>query len=304
MIAAGLTGSRTGLESTKPINANKLKIITSFYPLYDFASHVGGDRIDVSTMIPSGVEPHDWEPTPKDVKYAKSVDVFIYNGLGFDQWAERIDTKFMIDTSQGLEGLVGDAVAIEENSIRKEEVHSHKSIDPHIWLDPILAKHQVERIRYGLTNADPNNADYYNQNTENFIAELDSLDTYIKKELAGCNKSDFIAFHNAFGQFAKRYGLNQYSLLGPELEEEAVSLKNLQQIINFARKSNINTIYSEELLDPRLAKVVSAEIPNGKVLVLSPIENIEKNEQDTGIRYIDKIKKNILNLKEGLDCKQ
>jgi zinc transport system substrate-binding protein len=175
------------------------------------------------------------------------------------------------------------------------------SMDPHIWLDPTLAKQQVEKIRDGLIKVDPANTAYYNENANRFISELDSLDRTIKSELSNCEKKDFIAFHNAFSYFASRYGLTQHSIQGVSPEAEVLP-QRLQQTINLARDMGLDTVYSEELADPRFASVIAQEIPNGKVLVLSPIEGIDKEEQNAGVDYLDKMKENIENLKVGLKC--
>jgi zinc transport system substrate-binding protein len=164
-----------------------------------------------------------------------------------------------------------------------------------------LAKQQVEKIRDGLIKVDPANTAYYNENANRFISELDSLDRTIKSELSNCEKKDFIAFHNAFSYFASRYGLTQHSIQGVSPEAEVLP-QRLQQTINLARDMGLDTVYSEELVDPRFASVIAQEIPNGKVLVLSPIEGIDKEEQNAGVDYLDKMKENIENLKVGLKC--
>jgi zinc transport system substrate-binding protein len=119
--------------------------------------------------------------------------------------------------------------------------------------------------------------------------------------LETCKKRDFISFHNSFSYFALRYGVTQHSISGSAPEAEITPLR-LAEIIDLARKLGISVIYSEELVDPRKALVISEEIPNGKVLTLSPIEGITKNEQSMGIGYLDKMNENIRNLAKGLDC--
>lgn len=153
-----------------------------------------------------------------------------------------------------------------------------------------------------MARSDPANADYYNQNADIFTAELDSLDAFIKSELAGCGKSDFIAFHDAFTHFSERYGLRQHSIHGVSPEGEILP-QTMQQIIELANEFDTNVIYSEDLIDSRLADTIASEIPDGKVLVLSPIEGIGNEEQAAGIGYVDKMKQNIANLKEGLECR-
>ena len=282
--------------SSASTKLDKIKVIASFYPIFEFVKKVGGDRVEVSSLIPVGIEPHDYEPTIQQVQNAETADMLVFNGAGFEgQWIKSINTKFAVDTSKGL-NLTGST-----NEHASDE-HSRELLDPHIWLDPLLAKQQVEKIRDGLIKADPANAAYYNENAKRFITELDNLDKKIKLELSNCEKKDFITFHRAFGYFVHRYGLTEHEI-HPNSPEGEILPQRIEQIIGLAHDMGLDTIYSEELVDPRLANVIAQEIPNGKVLVLSPIEGIDKEEQNAGIGYLDKMNENIENLKIGLKCK-
>ncbi len=273
----------TGTAPQEASNAgNHTRVVTSFYPLYDFAYHIAGDRAEVSSMVPPGVEPHDWEPTLGDVNRARSADMLVINGAGLESWVDGIGAKRIVNTSEGIE-LAG--------------------ADPHVWLDPVLAREQVESIRAALALVDPENAAYYNENAAAYAAELDSLDSFIRSELATCEKSDFIAFHDAFSRFAQRYGLNQHTIHGISPEGEVLP-QRLQQVVELADELGINTVYSEDMVDSRLAQVIADEIPGGRVLTLSPIEGIDREELAAGIGYIEKMKENVGSLKEGLKCAQ
>jgi zinc transport system substrate-binding protein len=291
VIASTQNNAAPAEEDAAAGNQKIIKVIVSFFPLYDFARNVGGDRVEVTSMIPAGAEPHDWEPTIRQVADASLADIFVYNGASFESWAQNIEAKFVVNTSEGLELL---------EATDEEEEEEHSDIDPHIWLDPIYAKHQVGLIRDGLVKIDPDNTQYYNDNADRFMAELDRLNASIR-ELSGCEKKDFIAFHSAFSYFANRYGLNQHSVHGG-LPEGEVPPQRLQEIVDLAKELKIDTIYSEELVDPRLAEAIAEEIPGGRVLVLSPIEGLEEQEQAAGLGYIDKMEQNLDNLKAGLDC--
>ncbi len=267
----------------------KLKIVASFYPLLEFTKQIGGNRVEVSSLVPIGIEPHDFDPTIRQIQNAETADILIYNGAGLEKWIEKINVKSKVDASQNLRLL-------NSNGEDKSEMY-----DPHVWLDPVLAKGQVESIRNALMNADPLNAKYYSENANKFIEKLGKLDDDIRGELLDCKKHDFISFHNSFSYFAKRYGLNQHSIYGLTPEGEILPQK-LQQIIQLAKDKALSTIYSESLIDPRFANVVAEEIPNGKVMVLSPIEGINQEEQNQGIGYLDKMYENIKSLRIGLEC--
>ncbi|HEU4823598.1 MAG TPA: zinc ABC transporter substrate-binding protein [Nitrososphaeraceae archaeon] len=276
----------TTAQSLSASQYSTANVVASFFPLYDFARHVGGNKVNVTTMVPVGVEPHDWEPTTQQIQGLLSADLLVYNGAGIDKWADKIETKLKVNASEGLPLLTDD----------------HRNHDPHTWLDPLLAKRQVELIRNGLIKADPQNTDYYIQNAQAYLDQLDSLDAKIESELSTCTKTDFLAFHSAFSYFSNRYGLHQHTILGEDPEGE-IRPQNLERLVNFAKQYGIHVIYSEDLLDPRNAQVIADEIPNGKVLVLSPIEGVNKDEQNAGIGYLEKMQQNLENLKQGLDCK-
>src|ERR671918_308766 len=303
-------------------DTTKVRVIASFFPLYDFARNVSGDRAEVSVIVPTGIEPHDWEPTPRDIADVENADMIVYNGAGFESWVSDINAKFAVDTSRGIQLMGGgeeeaagpvanmttitmtntsnnNATATAEEG--NEEAHEESVLDPHIWLDPVLAKKQVEAIRDGFVQIDPVNSDYYHQNAQRYIAELDLLDSFIRSELSQCEKRDFIAFHNAFSYFATRYGLTQHSVQGLSPQGDVLP-QRIQEIKDLATTLGINVIYAEDLVDPRLANVIAGELPNGQVLVLSPIEGLEREELEQGLGYIDKMRENVQNLKVGLKC--
>lgn len=280
--------SNTSLNSSDSKHS-RLKIVASFYPIYEFVKKIGGNNVIITTLIPTGVEPHNFEPTIQQIQNAESADLIIYNGAGLEKWIDKIDSKFKVDASQGLDLFKGN------------DSESAGGYNPHVWLDPVLAEKEVENIRDALVKVDPANSQYYESNADKFIAELNNLDNKIKIELTTCDKKDFIAFHNAFTYFANRYGLHQHSIVGGTPEGEILP-QRLQEIIQTAKDLGLNIIYSEDLVDPRSAEVVAQEIPNGKVLVLSPIEGINADEQKTGIGYLDKMNEDIDNLKIGLQC--
>jgi zinc transport system substrate-binding protein len=288
MLATLQTGRTVQEESAEP----KIRVVASFYPLYEFTSHVAGDRAVVSSLVPAGIEPHDWEPTSRDVARVRAADMLVINGAGFESWAGDMEAKAVVNTSKGIE--------IEHEEKLAGDEHEG-GVNPHIWLDPILAKQQVSIIRDALVRADPENADYYIENAEKFAQELESLDAFARQELGDCEKSDFIAFHDAFAHFAERYGLQQHSIHGVSPEGEILP-QRLEQIIELANDLDLQVIYSEDLVDSRLADTIAGEIPGGRVLVLSPIEGIDSEEQEAGIGYIEKMRENIANLKEGLGC--
>lgn len=263
----------------------KIVALASFFPLYDFTKEVGKDRVDVSLIIPAGVEPHDWEPSIQDIQQIQQADIIIVNGVGFENWLKSIEKLNLeldiIDSSIGV-NIIKDIVDDQESPLG----------DPHIWLNPNLAKIQVKNIANGLIKSDPDNSQYYNDNYESYIKKLDALDLKIRNELSNCKK-DFVAFHNAFTYFASEYGLNQHSITSTDPHDEPTS-KTLEQIINLSKEMKVQIIFSEEGVDKRTSEVIANEV-GGKVLILSPLEISEINTS-----YIEKMEANLDNLKEAL----
>ena len=264
------------------------KILVTFYPIYQFTKAIGKEKIDASIIIPPGIEPHDWEPTIQDIQKMKDADMIVINGAGLESWITKVTSinpnVMIVDTSSDIPLLEKDSNGLDK--IAKK--------DPHIWLDPVLAKKQVQNIADGLIKLDPQNANYYQQNANDYKAKLDILDNEIKTDLSTCDKKDFLAFHDAFSYFSKEYGLHQHTIVGgldPETEPTAPAL---QQITKDAQSLGLNVIFTEEAANPRVSQVIADEI-HGKVLVLSPLEVTDKN-----IDYISKMGQNLSNLKEAL----
>ncbi len=253
--------------------------LTSFYPLYEFTLEVGQPNVDVSLLVPAGVEPHDWEPTIHDIEQMRKADLVIINGIGFENWIKNINEinsqALIVDTSEGIDLI------------------SSRGPDPHIWLNPIMAKIQVQNIAQNLIKVDPDNARFYQDNAEVYLSKLDALDTKIKNELKEC-KTDFIAFHNAFSYFAIQYGLNQHTIVKTGNHFSEPSSKTLEDLINQAKEFDTNIIFTEEGSDTRTSEVIAKEL-GGKVLVLSPLELSIDNSN-----YFEKMEQNLSNLKEAL----
>jgi len=270
----------------------ELSAIVSFYPLYEFTKQVGQDKVSVSLLIPPGIEPHDWEPTVNDLQKMHEADLIVINGIGFESWADDIDTVnsdvIIVDTSKGM------SLIIDDDALRKDPNHFVRSTgDPHIWLNPIKAKTQVQNILDALVSIDPENEKFYRQNAQSYQDKLDALDSKIRTELSPCNK-DFIAFHNAFSYFAVEYGLNQHSIVNSNEPNIGPTLKTLETVINLAQTFDIDVIFTEETVDTRTSQVIANEI-GARVLVLSPIETISDDSD-----YFSKMVNNLSNLKEAL----
>jgi len=280
LLSFGLWNYDSPVLFEKAEGKSKIIAIASFYPLYEFTKQVGGDKVDVSLLVPRGAEPHDWEPTIKDIQKLHQADLIIINGNGFENWVDKIDSsKVSIINSGSSFGLVTD-----------ELTHP---VDYHYWLNPLSAKLQIETITDALIEADPENAIYYKSSKKAYDLKLDALHLKIKNELDGCKK-DFVAFHDAFSYFADQYDLNQHSVIQSNVPHSEPTLKKLENVIDLAKSLQIDVIFTEEGVDTRASEVIANEL-GGRVLVLSPLEVVEDESS-----YIEKMQENLSNLKEAL----
>ncbi|MFB5613554.1 MAG: metal ABC transporter substrate-binding protein [Candidatus Nitrosomaritimum yanchengensis] len=287
--------SDSSLQFQNENESNKIQAISSFYPLYEFAQRVGQDRVDVKLLVPEGVEPHDWEPTIQDVQKMQQADLIIINGIGFENWVDNLEEMNyqgnIVDTSNGI---IKNEIFEEPNISDESEINhdEHESGDPHIWLNPVLAKIQVQNIADSFSKLDPQNKNFYQTNAKNYKDKLDLLNLKIKNDLSGC-RHDFIAFHDAFSYFADEYDLNQHTIISSNDPHAEPTAKTLQNVINTARELNIKIIFTEDTIDPKVSSVIANEI-GGKILVLSPLESTDKGD------YISRMTENLENLKEAL----
>lgn len=208
-----------------------------------------------------------------------------------------------IDSQDGIESIhhLVSGEDVHDKDHEKEDEHGHSfEYDPHIWLDPILVKQQVNNIKNALVDIDPENANYYEQNAASYNAKLDALDAKIRSEIADCKKDTFVSFHNAFSYFGERYGLTVFAISGVSPDVEA-SAAEIAEFVDFVHDNDIKVIFAEELIDPRLAQVIADEA-GAQVLIFSPIEALTPQEVSDGMTFLEKMEQNLDALKIALEC--
>ena len=310
VLIVGLTGC--GQNSTPAIEGGQdeqLKVVATFYPLYEFASRVGGDRVLVENLTPAGMEPHDWEPNPRDMARLTEADLIVYNGAGFEPW---LDKQLPDLTGRGIKVVE----ATRDMSLIKEEQHylgedhhghshdhhSHQhdfiNGDPHIWLDPVLAMAVVGAVRDALTDVDPGGADIYNANAQAFRSELEALDHDYKTAAENFQRREIVTSHDAFAYLARRYDLQQVPVLGLSPDAEPTPAR-MREIIDFAREHDVKYIFFETLVSPRLAETVAREVGAG-TLVLHTLGNLTADELAAGENYLTIMRSNLASLKQAL----
>ncbi|MBT2657900.1 zinc ABC transporter substrate-binding protein [Bacillus sp. ISL-18] len=273
--------------------SKKLQIVTTFYPMYYFAKKVAGDAANVELLIPNGVEPHDWEPTAKDMAKIQDADVFIYNSRYFELWTEKVlksinDSNLkVVEASNGIKLM---------NALESEEGKEHTTAkDPHVWLSPVLAQQEVNTIAKAIEQADSRHKDQYQKNATALNSELADLDRLYKQTIDKATKKEFVTQHAAFGYLAKQYGLTQTPIAGlsPDVEP---TLGKLAELTELTKKKNTKVVYFEEMASSKVAETLAKEI-GAKTEVLNPLEGLTKEEQQQGLDFIGVMKKNLDALK-------
>ncbi|MDF2724093.1 MAG: zinc transporter substrate-binding protein [Paenibacillus sp.] len=306
-LSIGLVVLLAGCSDGDNANAGdsaKLNVVTTFYPMYEFSRQVGGEHANVIALIPPGAEPHDWEPSAKDMAKLKKADIFVYNGVVEGWVADALssaanDKRIVVEASKGIALMEG--LPEEEEEGEKEHGHKHEGpiLDPHVWLDPVLAQREVASIEAAFEQADPGNKDVYKKNADAYIAKLKELDATYKAGLKDVKRKEFVTQHAAFGYLAKEYGLTQVPIAGLSPEQEP-SPDKLADIITFARKNQVKTIFFETLVEPKVAKVVANEI-GAKTDVLNPLEGLTNEDRKKNLDYIGIMINNLEALKKALN---
>lgn len=288
LLLSGCAGfsAKTGKQTAEGMP--KLKVVASFYPMYEFAKQVGGEKTEVAVLVPVGVEPHDWEPTPQDMAVLQQARVFVYNGAGFEHWVDEV-----------LHGKQYPALITVETGKDDATESEFGGKDPHVWLDPQAAQHQVNMIRDAFITADPANKSYYEANAAQYNARLAALDEEYKQGLTKTVHKKFITSHAAFGHLAKRYGLEQVAILGLAPHAEPTP-ERMRSLVEETKKSQLKYVFFETLVSPKVAEIIAREAGAG-TLVLNPIEGLTDDQAAAGTDYIALMRENLANLKLALE---
>jgi zinc transport system substrate-binding protein len=245
----------SGCVSQDELPSGKVNVATTITPLGNFVTAVGGDKVEVTVLVPPGAEPHTYEPTPSQMKNVAKADLYIMNGAGLEFWMDKVlqinRNMLIVDSSNGVE-LVNETGGETE---------------PHIWISLRNAAIQVNNICSGLIQVDPANRDYYSQNRDDYLHKLKALDEELNQTFAAKASRIFIVYHPAWTYFARDYNLDQVPILEDEKEPGP---KYLASVIDLARKNNITVVFVEPQYNPKSAEVVAKEM-KASVKTLDPL---------------------------------
>ena len=278
LIAIALQCAKTESES------GKLLVAASIAPLADFVHQVGGDKVEVFTIIPPGANPHTFELTPGLMKKMTKTDLLVYNGAGLEFWLDKV-----IDNVPGHK-----AVFAAKGLDIHDAVHaSHAEGNPHVWLNPQHAIHQVKRISLALADVDPVNKEYYENNAVLYVKLLEVLDQDIQKMVDSWAQKRFVCFHPAWNYFAERYGLVQAGVIEKRAGMEQ-SPNDIAEIIQVIKSIGAKAVFVEAQFPSRVAEMIAAESGIGVV----PLDPLGGSQEITN--YVELMRYNVAQMAQVL----
>lgn len=297
-----------GQEKKEASSNEKIQVMTTFYPMYEFTKQVVGDKGDIELLIPAGTEPHDFDPSAKDLAKISDSDVFVYNSPELETWTDNltdtIDTKQteIIQASKDIKLMEGTEHEHEEahdHDTQEHEEHGHShELDPHVWLDPALAIKEVETIRDQLSKKYPDDKAAFEKNAASYIDELKKLDEEFQTAFKDAKNKTFVTQHAAFGYLANQYGLTQEAIAGISPDQEP-SPSRLSELKHYVDDNQVKVIYFEENASSKVAETLSKET-GVKLEVLNPLESLTDKQIKDGEDYLSVMRENLAALKESV----
>lgn len=295
-----LVGCGTSGSDESAVSEDGIQVVTTFYPMYDFAKNVVGDNGEVSVLLDAGQESHGYEPTPQDIAAIADADVFVYNSDEMETWVPSVLES--IESSDVIVVEAAEDIALFELKEAAEEEHSDEegedahNVDPHVWLDPVYAQEEVAAILAGVLEADEANKESYQANAAAFNEKLAELDAAYQTAFETAENRTFVVQHAAFGYIARRYELTEVAVsdVSSDAEPNPAKLAELQQ---FMIDNQITTVYYSDSASSKTAETL-AEEAGATLEVLSPLEGITDEDQEAGKDYLSVMEENLTALKK------
>ena len=290
-LLVGCNRAETAFED----DLKKVQVVASIEPLKEFSNIIGGDKVSVTTMVKSGVEPHDYEPTSKDLTNLNDSQLFVYNGLDMEEWADKVIDSIS-DTDIIIVNTSDNTNVIDASGESQESHEQHGKNDPHIWLSLKECKTQALNIKNSLQEIDGENSEYYEENYNAFVSNIDDLYSEYKEKFDLLENKNFVTSHAAFGYLCRDFGLNQISIEDLFGEGE-VTPNTLGTLVNFCKENNVKTIFMPEVASAKLSETLANEV-SAKVVEVYSIETMPDN-----LTYIEAMRENLDLIYENLSSK-
>ena len=279
-LVIGMPGSRDTADAD-----GRTAVVASFFPLADAAEHIGGHHVVVRNLTPPGTEPHDLELSTRSVDEIDRAELAIVLGDDFQPAVE--------DAADRRNGVTLVALDVAGGDLRAD--------DPHVWLDPARMLDIVDAVARRLARVDPEHARTYRARAERYATTLRALDGEYRNGLAHCSRRVLVTSHDAFGYLADAFHLEERSVSGlsPDAEPDA---RKLGELADLARRDGVTTVFSEEMVSPRVARTVAREAGGLRVTTLNPLEGLSAREQRAGADYVSVMRANLRTLRRALGC--
>lgn len=288
-----------GEKEDKTQEENKPVLVASNYALYDILTHVAPKDFKVVDLLPFGVDPHGFEPTPKTMATLENATLFFYSSDELEPWSAHISQnihRFGVASSLQLREIDEDEMHEEH-----EEHHHHEGrFDPHYWLDPANMIILTQTISKELQKKFPKHKKIFIQNEKAYIAQLKELDKEYKKSLAQCQKHTIVVTHNAFGYMAQRYNFEVESLMGLSSEAQP-SPKDVTKILNEVKSKGLHVVFGESFANQKTIKSIANDL-DVRLETLQPLGNITAKEAKAGDDYISLMRQNLKKIAKAMEC--
>jgi zinc transport system substrate-binding protein len=279
---------------------NKLRVVATIFPLYDFARNIGGDKVQVSLLLPPATDAHNMELKPNDIVKISKADLFLYVNMEMEHWAYKIIKATSSNTNM-LPVETGNGITMLLLSETDESDQRSSKFDPHIWLDFDNAQKMVDNIAAAFIKRDARNGDFYRKNALEYKLRLAVLDKKYREGLTRCRTKVILhAGHWAFAYLANKYNFRYIAASTVSADSEP-SPQKILDLIKQVKKQHILYIYYEDILAPRLAQTIAGETGAG-LLKLYNGHGIIKEDLKEGTSFLMMMEKNLTNLKLGMQC--
>lgn len=325
-LLSGCGRAESGEEPGDGEGGRKLKVAATLFPYYDFVRQVAGDQVELSLVIPAGMDSHSFEPTPKDIRIMQEADVIIANGGAMEHWVDQVVDSF--DREDQTVVIMMDHVdAVEEEIVEgmehSDEGHGHVHVhedgeedghleedesqyeieyDEHIWTSPVNAMRMVDVIAETLTERDPDHGAMYQAGAAAYLEELERLDKEFR-EVRDSAVHDMIVMGDKFPlrYFADTYGLRYRAAFSGCSSDTEPSARTIAYLIDKVKEEGLPVVYYLELSSHRVAEIIGEE--TGAVpLLFHSCHNVTRRQFEEGVTYLELMEQNVKNLREGL-CK-
>lgn len=300
-IVIGMTFFSPKLQKKEGFLESKPTVSVSTFSLYEVANAVAGDAMNIHPIVPLGSDAHMFSPNPTQVAELSKSVLFVYNGAGFETWAEGVKTTLtpmtgVIDMSQHVVLLKE-----EVHDEHADNTHHHGTYDPHYWLDIDNMIKMTQSIDAEFSKLIPNKAGQFHGNAAAYIGELQKLKSEYTKGLSECKNRTLISNHDAFGYLSHANNLENVSVIGLSSDEQP-SAQTIAHVVEIVKEHGMKTIFFEELINDNVSQTIAHE-SGAKAVPLQPLENISQDELKSHQTYLSIMRENLKKLREAMECR-